>query len=233
VNGWGLNEAEWQALGLSLRVALAAVACGLPAATLLGWWLARRQFPGKTAVEVLVNLPLVLPPVVTGYLLLVMFGSRGWIGRWLDQWFGVQIIFTWRAAAIASCVIALPLMVRAVRVAVLGLDARLEQAAMTLGAHPLRVFFTITVPLAWPGLVTAAVLGFARSIGEFGATLMIAGSIPGETRTIPLYIFAIVESPDGIARAQRLVLVSIVIAAAALVAGELLERRALRKGLAR
>jgi molybdate transport system permease protein len=171
----------------------------------------------------------VLPPVVTGYLLLVAFGAQGVLGRFLDQWLGVQIIFTWRAAALASGVIAFPLMVRAIRVAMMGIDARLEQAALTLGANPVRVFFTVTLPLVRHGLIAGAILGFARSIGEFGATIMIAGSIPGQTRTMPLYIFAVIESPDGIARAQRMVIVAIVIAAAALVMGEILERRARRQ----
>lgn len=225
-----LSQPEWQAIRLSLLVAAVAVACSLPPATLLAWWLARRDYPGKAAVETLLNLPLVLPPVVTGYLLLVAFGTQGALGRFLDQWFGVRIIFTWRAAAMASGVIAFPLMVRAIRVAMLGMDARLEQAALTLGASPARVFFTVTLPLARHGVIAGAILGFARSIGEFGATIMIAGSIPGQTRTMPLYIFAVIESPDGIARAQMMVIVSILLAAAALVVGEVLERRARRQG---
>lgn len=224
-----LSQPEWQAIRLSLLVATVAVVGSLPPATLLAWWLARRDFPGKTVVETLLNLPLVLPPVVTGYLLLVAFGAQGVLGRFLDQWLGVQIIFTWRAAALASGVIAFPLMVRAIRVAMMGIDARLEQAALTLGANPVRVFFTVTLPLVRHGLIAGAILGFARSIGEFGATIMIAGSIPGQTRTMPLYIFAVIESPDGIARAQRMVIVAIVIAAAALVMGEILERRARRQ----
>lgn len=229
MEGLWLSQGEWQAIRLSLLVATVAAACCMPPATLIAWWLARRDFPGKVVVETLLNLPLVLPPVVTGYLLLVTFGTRGWIGRYLDQWLGVQIVFTWQAAALASGVIAFPLMVRAIRVAMLGLDPRLEQAARTLGAHPLRVFFTVTLPLARHGLIAAMILGFARSIGEFGATIMIAGSIPGQTRTMPLYIFSVIESPDGIMRAQRMVIVSVLIAAAALIVGEFLERRAHRQ----
>ncbi len=225
MTGWWLSDPEWQAVRLSLFVAFWAVVVFLPLATLLGWWLARRDFWGKTAVDTVLNLPLVLPPVVTGYLLLVSFGRQGWIGRPLDQWLGVEIVFTWRAAALASGVIAFPLMVRAIRVAMLGLDTRLEQAALTLGAHPVRVFFTITLPLARHGLIAGGILGFARSIGEFGATIMIAGSIPGETRTMPLYIFGIMESPNGIARAQGMVIVSILIAAGALIVGQVLESR--------
>lgn len=229
MQGFWLDASEWQAVCLSLRVATVAVLCSLPPATLLAWWLARKDFPGKSAVETVLNLPLVLPPVVTGYLLLVLFGTQGWLGRVLDQWLGVRIVFTWRGAAVASAVIAFPLMVRAIRVALAGTDARLEQAALTLGAHPIRVFFTVTLPLARHGLIAGAILGFARSIGEFGATIMIAGSIPGQTRTMPLYIFTAIESPDGIARAQRMVIVSILIAAGALIVGEILERRARRQ----
>lgn len=230
MTGWWLTEPEWQAVRLSLSVAFWAVVAFLPPATALGWWLARRDFRGKAGVDTVLNLPLVLPPVVTGYLLLVTMGRQGWIGQYLDQWFGLEIVFTWRAAALASGVIAFPLMVRAIRVAMLGLDARLEQAAMTLGAHPVRVFFTVTLPLARHGLIAGGVLGFARSIGEFGATIMIAGSIPGETRTMPLYIFGIMESPDGLARAQRMVIVSILLAAAALIVGQILENRGRRQG---
>lgn len=229
MTGWWLSGPEWQAVRLSLLVAFWAVVAFLPLATVLGWWLARRDFWGKTAVDTVLNLPLVLPPVVTGYLLLVSFGRQGWIGRPLDQWLGVEIVFTWRAAALASGVIAFPLMVRAIRVAMLGLDTRLEQAALTLGAHPVRVFFTITLPLARHGLIAGGILGFARSIGEFGATIMIAGSIPGETRTMPLYIFGIMESPNGIARAQGMVIVSILIAAGALIVGQVIENRSRRQ----
>ncbi len=229
MTGWWLTPPEWQAIRLSLLVAFWAVVIFLPPATVLGWWLARRDFWGKTAVDTVLNLPLVLPPVVTGYLLLVMLGRQGVIGRPLDQWLGVEIVFTWRAAALASGVIAFPLMVRAIRVAMLGLDTRLEQAALTLGAHPVRVFFTITLPLARHGLIAGGVLGFARSIGEFGATIMIAGSIPGETRTMPLYIFGIMESPNGIARAQGMVIVSILIAAGALIVGQVIENRSHRQ----
>jgi molybdate transport system permease protein len=227
-----LSEPERQAIRLSLLVATVAVAGCLPPATLLAWWMARRDFPGKSVVETILNMPLVLPPVVTGYLLLVAFGTQGWLGRFLDEWLGVQIIFTWRAAALASGVIAFPLMVRPIRVALMGVDPRLEQAALTLGAHPIRVFFTITIPLARHGLIAGAILGFARSIGEFGATIMIAGSIPGQTRTMPLYIFSAIEAPDGMSKAQQMVIVSILIAALALIAGEVLERRMRRQGAA-
>lgn len=216
---------ELQAIRLSLQVALAAVAVGLPPAVALGWWLARKRFRGKSLVETILNLPLVLPPVVTGYLLLVALGRRGFVGGLLDQWLGVRLIFTWQGAALASAVVAFPLMLRAIRLAFAAVDPRLEQAARTLGAGPARAFFGVSLPLARNGLVAGCVLGFARSLGEFGATLMIAGNIPGETRTIPLFIYTLLESPDGPARARRLIVASILIAAAAMFVGERLERR--------
>lgn len=220
-----LSGDEWQAVWLSLRVAFAAVVVGIVPALVVAWLLARREFVGKGVVETLVALPLVLPPVVTGYLLLVWFGRNGWLGGVLHDWFGVQVVFTWKAAAIASGVMAFPLMVGAMRVAIAGVDRRLEDAARTLGAGRLRAFTTVTLPLAWHGVVAGAVLGFARSIGEFGATIMVAGSIPGQTRTIPLYVFSAIESPGGIERARAMVVVSVLIAAGALVVGGWLERR--------
>lgn len=221
----GLTKPEWQAVALSVWVSLVAVACSLPFGIALGWVLARRRFRGKALVETVLNLPLVLPPVVTGYLLLVTFGTRGWIGRHLDEWFGLRIVFTWKAAAIASAVVAFPLMVRAIRVAFTTVDARLEGAARSLGAGYFDTFFSVTLPLARHGVIAGCVLAFARSIGEFGATIMVAGSIPGETRTIPLYVFNMLESPGGAEQAQRIVWISILIAAAALLASEYLERR--------
>lgn len=220
-----LSPAEWSAIRLSLWVSLAAVVVSLPWGIGLAWLLARKRFWGKSLVETLVNLPLVLPPVVTGYVLLLAFGRRGWIGRYLDEWLGVTMVFDWKGAALASAVVAFPLMVRAMRVAFTSVDARLEQAACTLGAGPLDTFFTITLPLAFHGLIAGCILSFARSIGEFGATIMIAGNIPGQTRTIPLYIYHLMETPGGFEASRGIVLVSIVIAAAALLAGELLERR--------
>lgn len=225
-----LSGAEWQAVWLSLRVAVAAVVVGVVPALALAWVLARREFVGKGVVEMLVMLPLVLPPVVTGYLLLVLLGRNGWLGRVLEGWLGIQIVFTWKAAAIASGVMGFPLMVGAMRVAIAGVDRRLEDAARTLGAGRLRAFESVTLPLAWHGVVAGAVLGFARSIGEFGATIMVAGSIPGQTRTIPLEIFNAIQSPGGIERARAMVVVSVLIAAAALVVGGWLERRGRRAG---
>lgn len=222
---WGLTPAEWEAVRLSLWVGATAVLASLPLGVALGWLLARKQFYGKSALETLINLPLVLPPVVTGYLLLMTFGRRGWLGQHLDAWLGIRIVFNWKGAALASAVIAFPLMVRAMRTAFLSVDARLERAARTLGAGWLDTFFTVTLPLARHGLIAGCILAFARSMGEFGATIMIAGNIPGQTRTIPLYIYDLLESPGGAEQAHRVVLISIAIAAVALVAGETLERR--------
>jgi molybdate transport system permease protein len=225
---WLLTPAEWQAVWLSAQVALVAVAASLPLGIALGWLLARRGFWGKEVVETLLNLPLVLPPVVTGYLLLVTLGRNGWLGRYLDAWLGLHFVFDWKGAAIASAVIAFPLMVRAIRLAFSGLDARLEEAARTLGASPWDAFLTVSLPLARNGIIAGCVLSFARSMGEFGATIVIAGSIPGQTRTVPLYIYSLLETPGGMEQCQRIVIVSILLAAAALVAGEYLERRGAR-----
>ena len=221
----GLSEAEWQAVRLSLWVGVVAVAASLPFAVVLGWLLARFDFRGKFVVEACLNLPLVLPPVVTGYVLLVTLGRQGVIGRLLNDVLGVSVVFDWKGAAVASAVISFPLMVRSLRVAFTSVDAGLEQAARTLGAGPVDAFFSVTLPLAWHGVIAGCILGFARSIGEFGATIMIAGNMPGRTQTIPLYVFSAIESPQGVAGAQRIVVVSIIIAIAALLAGEWLERR--------
>lgn len=220
-----LTAAEWEAVRLSLLVSCVAVAVSLPIGIGLAWLLARRSFWGKSLVETAINLPLVLPPVVTGYLLLVLFGTQGFIGGWLHDWFGIRIVFDWKGAALASAVVAFPLMVRAIRVAFASQDPRLEQAARTLGASRLDTFFTVNVPLAKRGIIAGSVLAFARSMGEFGATIMIAGSIAGETRTIPLEIFNLLESPGGIEQAQRIVIISVIISAVALVVAERLDRR--------
>lgn len=222
---FGLSEPEWAAVRLSLWVALWAVALSLPPGVALGWTLARRDFRGKALVETLVNLPLVLPPVVTGYVLLVALGRRGAIGGWLAETLGVEIAFTWRAAAIASAVLGFPLMVRAVRLAFAGVDRRLEQAARSLGASRRDVFFSVSLPLARSGVIAGCVLAFARSLGEFGATIVVAGNIPGETRTLPLAVFTAINRPEGFASATRLAVVAVLLAAAALVVSEWLERR--------
>jgi molybdate transport system permease protein len=223
-----LTTAEWETLRLSLLVATAAVAGSLPFGLALAWLLARRTFWGKTLVETAINLPLVVPPVVTGYLLLVVLGRRGWLGSRLEAWFGLEFVFDWKGAAVASAVMAFPLLVRPIRVAFAAIDPRLEKASRTLGAGRLTTLWRITLPLARPGIIAGCVLSFARSLGEFGATIMIAGNVPGETRTIPLHIYSALETPGGIEQAHTLIAVSIVIAAAAIFAGELLERRSLR-----
>jgi molybdate transport system permease protein len=225
MENWLLSPAEWQAVRVSLFVSLVAVACSVPFGIGVGWLLARRDFPGKALFETWLNLPLVLPPVVTGYLLLIAFGRKGYIGRWLERWLDWQFVFDWKGAAIASAVVAFPLMVRAIRLAFHAVDPRLEQAARTLGAGRIDTFCSVTLPLARHGVIAGCVLAFARSMGEFGATIMIAGNIPGETRTIPLYVYNAIESPGGIDQAARVVAISICIAAAALVASEFLERR--------
>ena len=221
---WLLTPAEWSALRLSLLVSLTATFVSLPLGISAGWLLARRRFWGKAAVETLLNLPLVLPPVVTGYLLLVLLGRRGWIGHWLREWLGLSFVFTWQGAALASAVMAFPLMVRAIRLSFAEVDARLEQAARTLGARPLEVFRRVSLPLARRGVIAGAVLAFARSLGEFGATVMLAGNIPGETQTVPLFIYSKLNVPGGLERSARLVVACVVIAAAALVLSEALEQ---------
>jgi molybdate transport system permease protein len=220
-----LTDLEREALALSLRVAVWAVATGLPAALAVAWLLARREFPGKTLLNGVVHLPLVLPPVVVGYLLLLGFGRQGPIGGWLHDVLGVTIAFTWQGAALAAAVMAFPLMVRAIRLSLEAVDTRLESAARTLGAGRLEVFLTVTLPLTAPGLLAGAILGFARSLGEFGATITFVSNIPGETRTLPLALYSLVQQPDGETGALRLAVISVVLALLALAASELLARR--------
>ena len=212
---------------VSLRVAGVATLGTLPLAFTLAWLLARRQFPGKTAVDALVNLPLVMPPVVTGYLLLLAFGRDGPLGQALAG-IGVSVLFRWTGAAIAAGVMALPLMISPMRLALEGMDRRLEAAAATLGASRRRVFATITLPLALPGIIAGGVLGFAKALGEFGATAIFVSAIPGETETLPLAINAFLQVPGGEVSALRLALLSIGIAFAALVAAQWWQRRTLR-----
>ena len=223
-----LTPAEWETLRLSLFVAMVAVITSLPFGLALGWLLARKTFWGKTLLETAINLPLVLPPVVTGYLLLVALGRRGWLGSRLEAWFGLEFVFDWKGAAAASAVMAFPLLVRPIRLAFAAIDPRLETASRTLGAGQLATLWRITLPLARPGIIAGCVLAFARSLGEFGATIMIAGNIPGETRTIPLHIYTVLQSPRGLEEANTLIVVSVVIAAVAILVGEILERRSVR-----
>jgi molybdate transport system permease protein len=224
-----LSPDEITALALSARVAFCATFVCLPLGIFTSWLLARRRFPGKLLLEVLVQLPMVLPPVVPGYLLLTLLGTQGLVGAWLLKTFGITLAFTWKGAVIACAVMAFPLMVQPVRLAFAMIDRRLEQAATTLGATPLRTFFTVTLPLAIPGMIAGAVLCFSRSLGEFGATMSFVGNIPGETRTLPLAIYTYMHTPDGEAPAQRLVWLSIGIAFVALIAAHVINRRAERR----
>ncbi|SFM87604.1 molybdate transport system permease protein [Izhakiella capsodis] len=219
-----LSEPEWQALILSLKVSIVAVGCSLPFGILIAWILARCQFVGKALLDSLIHLPLVLPPVVVGYLLLLGFGRRGFIGQYLYDWFGFTFAFSWRGAALASAVVAFPLMVRAIRLALEGVDSRLEQAARTLGAGRWRVFFTITLPLTLPGVIVGTVLAFARSLGEFGATITFVSNIPGETRTLPSAMYTLIETPGAEGAAARLCVIAILLALSSLLMSEWLSR---------
>lgn len=216
---------EVEALTLSLKVSFWAMACSLPLAVAVAWLLSRCNFAGKTLVDVIVHLPMVLPPVVVGYLLLLLLGNQGPLGRLLQSWFGVTVAFTWKGAAIASAVMAFPLVVRAIRLALDNVDRRLESAARTLGAGPLNVFFSVTLPLITPGILTGLVLGFARGLGEFGATITFVSNIPGETRTLPIALYSLIQVPGGEAAAFRLMVISIVIALIALAGSEFVARR--------
>ncbi|MDH3262637.1 MAG: molybdate ABC transporter permease subunit [Paracoccaceae bacterium] len=221
-----LGPAEWEAVLLSLKVAFWAVAGSLPLALLVAMALARRRFPGRQVLNGLVHLPLILPPVVTGYLLLLAFGRRGPVGGVLEQAFGIVVAFRWTGAALAAAVMAFPLMVRAIRLAVEAVDPRLEEAAATLGASPVRVFLTVTLPLILPGILAGAILAFAKAMGEFGATISFVSSIPGETQTLSLAVYALMQTPGGEAGALRLMAVSVVLAMGALLVSEWLARRA-------
>jgi len=224
MNAW-LTPGEWSVVALSLRVSVAAVVLTLPLAYALAWLLARRRFPGRLLLDALVHMPLVLPPVVTGWMLLLLFGRNGPIGAWLDANFGVTLVFHWTGAALAAAVMALPLMVRAMRLSIEAVDRRLVDAARTLGARPGRAFLTITLPLSAPGIAAGAMLGFARSLGEFGATITFASNIAGQTRTLPLAIYTGLQLPGGEALVTRLSIVSVILSVAALVVSELLVRR--------
>lgn len=221
---------EWEIIRLSLKVSLVGVALTMPVAFGLAWLLARVRFPGKFLLDAIVHLPLVLPPVVIGWVLLIAFGHDGFAGRLLDRWFGVTLLFRWTGAALAASVMALPLMVRAIRLSLEAVDRRLEVAARTLGATPLRAFLTITLPLSMPGLLAAGVLGFARSIGEFGATITFVSNIPGQTRTLPIAIYTALQVPGGEAIVTRLAVISIALSIGALLLSELLVRRSGRAG---
>jgi len=220
-----LSDVEMQALSLSLRVSGWAVIVSLPVGILVAWVLARLHFPGKSIVDGLIHLPLVLPPVVTGYLLLVLLGKKGLIGSVLYKYLGIVLAFNWKGAVLAAAVMSFPLLVRAVRLSLESVDQGLEAAARTLGAGPVRVFFTVTLPLMVPGIITGLILAFARSLGEFGATITFVSNIRGQTQTLPLALYTLTQVPGGEAGAMRLCILSVVIAMAALICSEMLARR--------
>lgn len=224
-----LTDEEVSAVLLSVKVAAWATALVCPLAVAAAWLLARKDFFGKAVVDALIHLPLVLPPVVPGYLLLVLFGGQGVAGRWLDAHFGLSFAFNWKGAALASALMAFPLMVRSMRLSMRLIDPRLEGAARTLGAGPLSVFFTVTIPLALPGILAGLILGFSRSLGEFGATITFVGNIEGETRTLPLAIYTASHIPGGDAEAMRLIVLSMALSLSALLASDVLSRRVERR----
>jgi len=223
---WTLTPEEWTAVHLSLRISLVATLAALPFGIAIAWLLARKQFWGKSLLDALVHLPLVLPPVVTGYLLLISFGRRAPVGSFLYETMGIVLSFRWTGAALACAVMGFPLLVRAARLSFESVDPRLEQAAATLGANRLWTFATVTLPLALPGVIAGAVLCFAKALGEFGATITFVSNIPGETQTISAAIYTYTQVPGGEGPALRLVVIAIVIAIGALVASEWMARRA-------
>ena len=225
----GLSDEEWTAILLSLRISIVAMLASLPFGILVALLLARGRFWGKSVLNGVVHLPLILPPVVTGFLLLILFGRRGPIGRLLDQYFGIVLSFRWTGAALACAIMAFPLMVRSIRLSIEAVDRKLEEAAGTLGAGPLWVFLTITLPLTLPGIIAGMILSFAKAMGEFGATITFVSNIPGETQTLSSAIYTFTQVPGGDAGALRLTLVAIVISMAALLASEFLARLAGRR----
>ena len=222
----GLSPEEVGIVLLSLRVAVVSVVCSLPIAVFVAYVLARTRFPGKILVDAVVHLPLVLPPVVVGFALLVLFGKRGPIGGLLNDWFGIVFAFRWTGAALASAIMGFPLMVRAIRLSIEAIDRRLETAATTLGGSRAWVFASITLPLALPGIITGVLLSFARGLGEFGATITFVSNIPGETETLPLAIYSLTQVPGGDAQALRLSIIAVVLSVLALVVSEWLTARA-------
>ncbi|WP_207553575.1 molybdate ABC transporter permease subunit [Teichococcus deserti] len=222
--GW-LTAEEWEAVRLSLSVALRSVVFGLPPAVLAAWLLARGRFPGRSLLDAAVHLPLVMPPVVVGWLLLVTFGVRGPVGSLLNDWFGLRLVFTTGGAALATAVMSFPLIVRAVRLSLEAVDQGLEDAARTLGAGPFDRFFTITLPLISPGILSGAITAFAAGLGEFGAVITFASNIPGQTQTLPLAIYAATQTPGGEATAAKLAGVSFALAVSGLLLAEMVSRR--------
>ncbi len=224
-----ISPTEWTAIALSLRVAVVATLIATPFGVAAAWLLARRDFWGKSLLDALIHLPLVLPPLVTGYLLLLTFGRRGLVGEWLADHLGIVFAFRWTGAALACGIMSFPLLVRPIRLSIEAIDRKLEQAASTLGAAPWRVFLNITLPLALPGILAGMVMGFAKALGEFGATITFVSNIPGETQTISSAIYALIQTPDGDAAALRLVVISAILAIAALLASEVFARRATQR----
>lgn len=222
--GGTLGPEEWQAVALSLKVAFWAALASLPLGIFVAYALARWRFPGREILNGLVHLPLILPPVVTGYLLLISLGSRAPFGAFLQN-FGIVFSFRWTGAALAAAIMGFPLMVRAIRLSIEAVDTKLEEAASSLGASPLTVFFRVTLPLSWPGILAGAVLAFAKALGEFGATITFVSNIPGQTRTLPSAIYAFLQVPGGEGAALRLVMISIALAMGALILSEILARR--------
>lgn len=220
-----LTPEEWTAVRLSLQVAFWATLWSLPPAILVGWVLARFDFPGKGVFDGIVHLPLVLPKVVVGYLLLITLGTRGYIGQYLNEWFGIRLIFTTAGATVAAAVVSFPLTVNAIRLAIGGIDKGIETAARTLGASKLDAFFSITLPLMMPGVLSGCLISLASALGEFGATITFVSNVEGQTRTIPLAIYTATHTPDGDASAMRLTLVSVVLALGALLLAEMANRR--------
>jgi len=224
-----ITPEEWTAIELSLRVAVVATLVSTPLGIAVAWLLARRDFWGRALLDALIHLPLVLPPVVTGYLLLLTFGRRGAVGEFLDHYFGLVFSFRWTGAALACGVMSFPLLVRPMRLSIEAIDRRLEQAAGTLGAAPWQVFLTVTLPLALPGILAGMIMGFAKALGEFGATITFVSNIPGETQTISSAIYSLIQTPSGDTAALRLVIISVIMSVGALVASEFFARRALRR----
>jgi len=220
-----LSPEEYSAMLLSIKISLWSVGIILIPGIYMGWLLARRDFVGKSLVDSILHLPLVLPPVVTGYLLLLALGRQGAIGKWLYQQFDITLAFSWKGAVLATALMSFPLMVRSIRLSISAIDIKLEQAARSLGASSINCFFSITLPLAIPGIVTGSILAFARSLGEFGATITFVGNIEGETRTLPLAIYTYIQVPDGAESAQRLLIISVIIALAALLFSGFIEQR--------
>jgi molybdate transport system permease protein len=227
-----MSDAEFEALALSLQVALRSVLCSLPLAIAVAWLLTRRRFSGRALLDAFVHLPMVLPPVMIGYVLLLLFGVRGPIGHWLYQHFGIRTAFTTGGAALATAVMAFPLMVRTIRVALENVDRGLEEAARTLGAGPIDRFLSVTLPLMAPGVLAGAVTAFVASLGEFGAVITFAGNVPGQTRTLPIALYSALQTPDGGAEAARIALLSFSLGLVGLFAAELLAR-GLRRRLGR